>query len=189
LSVIRIVLIALGLAADAFAVSVAEGIVVEKATHRRHAVRVAMMFGGFQAAMPILGWLLGNSVRTVLAPVEHWVAFGLLGFIGAKMLFDALTGAETEAAGRESRGLRLLMLGVATSIDAFAVGLTLAMLHVGIWIPAAIIGVLTGVLSAIGVHAGDDIGTRLGRRAEAIGGLILLGLGVKILIDHLFGGV
>ena len=185
---VKIVLIAFGLAADAFAVSIAEGIVVEEATHR-HALRVSVMFGLFQGVMPILGWLAGEAIRSRLAGVDHWVAFGLLGFVGGKMLLDAVFGIESSGKGKESRGLRLLMLAVATSIDAFAVGLTLAMMDLGIWVPAAVIALITAVLSAIGVQAGSRVGTRFGRKAEAVGGAVLLGLALKIPLEHLGGAV
>ena len=188
MSLIRIVLIAFGVAADAFAVSVAEGVVVDRAAHRRHALRVALMFGLFQGAMPVLGWLLGIWLHALLEAIDHWVAFGLLVLIGGKMLLDAAIGVETDSRGRESRGARLLLLGLATSIDAFAVGVTLAMLGLQIWTPAIIIGVVTGMLSAIGVHAGEAIGVVLGRKAEMLGGVILIGLGVMILVEHLGQG-
>ena len=177
-------LLAVGLAADAFAVSVAEGVVIEEATHK-HTLRVSAVFGVFQGVMPILGWLLGTSLLGLVRAFDHWIAFGLLGLIGGKMILDAALGVESGAGAGGSGGMRLLMLGVATSIDALAVGVTIAMLHVRIWLPAAVIGVVTAVLCAVGVQAGHRIGTRLGRTAEAIGGIVLVGLGIRILIEHL----
>ena len=183
MSLFKLLLIAVGLSADAFAVSVAEGIVIEEAK-ARHTLRVALMFGLFQAAMPVLGWFLGESLRGLIGSFDHWVAFGLLAFIGSKMVLDAALGIETGERRGGSRGARLVMLAVATSIDALAVGVTIAMLHVRIWTPALVIGIVTALLCAVGVQAGGRIGTRLGRWAEVVGGLVLLGLGVKILFEH-----
>jgi putative Mn2+ efflux pump MntP len=184
MSLVKIALIAVGLAADALAVSVAEGIVIEEAIHR-HTLRVSIMFGLFQGVMPLLGWLLGRSLIGIIGPWDHWVAFGLLVFIGGKMVVDALSGVETERRDTGSRGLTVVMLAVITSIDALAIGITITVLTVDIWVPAAIIGAITAVLCAIGVQAGHRIGTHLGREAEVIGGLVLTGLGVKILLENL----
>lgn len=186
MSLIKIILIALGLAADALAVSVAEGIMIEKAVHR-HTLRVSIMFGMFQGVMPVLGWLVGQSIRQMIGPWEHWVAFGLLVFVGGKMVVDALSGVETETREKGSRGLRLAALAVITSLDALAIGITIAVLGVNIWIPAAVIGLITAVLCAIGVQTGHRIGTHLGREAEVVGGLVLVGLGTKILLEYLLG--
>ena len=184
MSLLNIVLIAFGLAADAFAVSVAEGIRVEKLTHR-HALRVPLMFGTFQGVMPVLGWVAGDALSPVIGSFDHWVAFGLLGFLGGKMIAGAVFGIESPRSGQESTGVKLLGLALVTSIDAFAVGVTLAMLRVRVWTPAAVIAVITALLSAFGIRAGDRIGVRLGRAAEVLGGCVLVGLGVKILLQHL----
>ena len=184
MSTIKLLFIAVGLSADAFAVSVAEGVALEE-VRGRHMLRLSMMFGLFQGLMPILGWSLGQAMRGFIEPFDHWVAFALLALIGGKMVADALLGFETGAGRAESRGLRLLVLAVATSIDALAVGMSIAMLRVHIWTPALVIAAVTGVLCAIGVHAGKSIGTRIGRRAEVVGGFMLIGVGVKVLLDHL----
>jgi putative Mn2+ efflux pump MntP len=180
-----ILMLAVGLAADAFAVSVAEGVAIHKVT-RSHVLRVSIYFGAFQALMPIIGWLAGSSLADLIQPVDHWVAFGLLGFLGGKMIADSLTGFETGEVRQPSRGARLLVLAIATSLDALAVGVTLGILHSNIWAPAVIIGVVTGVLCAIGMDMGDRIGSRLGRRAELAGGVILVGIGLKILVEQLW---
>ena len=180
----HILLIAVGLAADAFAVSLAEGMALHTVTPR-HTVRVAFHFGLFQGVMPVLGWLAGSSLRAYMASVDHWIAFGLLVFIGGKMLLDALTGFETGEVREPSRGARLIGLSIATSIDALAVGVSLAMLEVLIWQPAIVIGLVTGVLCGIGIQIGDKVGSRLGKWAEVAGGAVLCLIGLEILIKHM----
>ncbi len=181
-----LLLIAVGLAMDAFAVSVAEGIALQKVTGG-HALRVALHFGFFQALMPVVGWLAGTSLRAFVGAFDHWIAFGLLVLIGGKMIADTFVGFETGDPRPPSRGGRLLVLSVATSIDALAVGVSLAMLRVNVWEPALVIGVVTGILCAIGIHLGDRVGSRLGRRAELVGGIVLCLIGVRILLGHLLG--
>jgi len=183
-SAFKLILIALGLSADAFAVSIAEGIVIKRGAYR-HTVRVSAVFGLFQGIMPVLGWLAGSRLLSVVSSFDHWVAFGLLAVVGGKMVLSALFGGESRTPNSESRGARLIMLGLATSIDAFAVGMTIAMLRVAVWTPAIVIGVVTAAVCAVGVQAGSRIGMRLGRAAEIAGGLVLLCLGAKILLEHL----
>ncbi|NLW51183.1 MAG: manganese efflux pump [Candidatus Brocadiaceae bacterium] len=180
----HILLIAVGLAADAFAVSLAEGVALREVSVG-HTTRVAAHFGVFQAAMPVVGWLAGSAMQSWLACVDHWVAFGLLALIGGKMLLDAATNFEAERVREPSCGARLLCLSVATSIDALAVGMSLAMLQVRIWVPALVIGLVTGGLSALGVQIGDRVGRRLGRWAEAAGGIVLCLIGLEILVHHM----
>ena len=180
----QIILIAVGLAADAFAVSVAEGMALRKVTGQ-HTARVAAHFGLFQGAMPVLGWLAGHSLRAWIAAFDHWIAFGLLVLIGGKMLADALSGFETAESRRPSSGARLIGLSIATSIDALAVGVSLAMLEVTIWTPAIVIGLVTGVLSGLGIQMGDKVGSALGKWAQLGGGAILCTIGFKILLTHL----
>jgi len=184
MSLLSMLLIAVGLAADAFAVSVAEGMVIERAAGR-HTLRVSGLFGLFQGLMPVLGWLAGGALRGLVGCFDHWVAFVLLTLIGGKMVADAVLGIESGPGPEGSGRLRLLGLAVATSIDALVVGVSIAMLRVQIWTPALVIGLVTAALCAVGVQAGDRIGTRLGRRAEVVGGLVLVALGVKILFEHL----
>lgn len=181
---LKLILISIGLAADAFAVSVAEGVVVRENLHG-HTARVSAMFGAFQGLMPILGWLAGGALRAMVAAVDGWVAFGLLAIVGGKMLLDAATGFESAVQRPASTTARLLVLAVATSIDAFAVGLSLAMLRVSIWAPAVVIALVTAAMSAAGVQAGNRVGAWVGRRAELVGGIVLLAIAVKILLEHI----
>ncbi len=184
---VELTFVALGLAMDALAVSVAEGIALKRVT-RRHVVRVAAHFGGFQGLMPVVGWLAGSRLRVYVAAWDHWVAFGLLVAIGGKMLADAALGFETGAMREPVEGWRLVGLSVATSIDALAVGMSLAMVGVLVWWPAVWIGIVTATLCATGIRLGDRIGQRIERYAELCGGVILCLIGVRILTQHLAGG-
>ena len=181
---LKVLVIAVGLAMDAFTVSVAEGIAL-RSVSIGHMLRVAVCFGLFQALMPILGWLGGAAVRSSVAAYDHWIAFALLAFIGGKMVADAALGFETGTPRPPTRGVRLLALGLVTSIDALAVGVGLAMLKVRVWMPALVIGLVTGTMCAVGIQLGDRVGRRFQRWAEVVGGLILCGLGLTILIEHL----
>jgi len=183
MSVWTSVVVALGLAMDAFAVSIAAGLSVPKLTPR-HVFRIGFHFGLFQALMPILGWLAGATVAPYFSAWDHWVALALLAFIGGRMLWPS-KDREDEAACDPTRGLRLVTLSVATSIDALAVGLSLAMLGVSVWVPAAIIGIVTAATSTAGITFGSRLGARWGRRAEIVGGLVLVGIGVRIVVSHL----
>jgi putative Mn2+ efflux pump MntP len=138
--------------------------------------------------MPIIGWLAGRTVSEYIEPVDHWIAFGLLAFIGGKMVYEALKKQDEDAEVCDpTKGWRLVMLSIATSIDALAVGLSLALLGVSIWYPALVIGIVAGVLTVVGMELGKRFGALLGRRMEIVGGIILIGIGVKILIEHLSG--
>jgi putative Mn2+ efflux pump MntP len=177
--------IAVGLALDAFAVAVAGSVSLGRVTGRQ-VFRFAFHFGLFQAGMPLIGWLAGRGVQQYMAAWDHWVAFGLLAFIGGKAIVTALrSGESTKPRGDPTRGWTLLMLSVATSIDALAVGLSLGMLEVAIWYPALIIGVVTAGLTALGMLIGSRLGARFGRWTEIAGGLVLIGIGVKILVEHI----
>jgi len=184
LSWLNIIGIAVGLAMDAFAVSIAAGLSIDRLTGR-HVFRLAFHFGFFQFLMPIVGWLAGTMVAAQIADYDHWLAFGLLGAIGGKMLIDACLKKEKKATSCPTRGWRLVSLSVATSIDAFAVGLGMAFLQVSIWLPCVVIGIVAGTLSWIGITFGHRIGRRRGLVAEAAGGLILIFIGLRILISHL----
>ena len=177
--------IALALAMDAFAVSVAAALVLPRVTGR-HLFRFGFHFGLFQALMPVLGWLAGLTVQRWLAAVDHWIAFGLLGVVGWRMLREARRpdGDGFDRAD-PTRGWSLVALSIATSIDALAVGLTLAMLEVRIWFAAAIIGLVAGGLSVAGMVLGRRLGRAWGPRVATAGGLVLIGLGLKILVEHL----
>lgn len=175
--------IALALAMDAFAVALGAGILLDPLTGR-HLFRLGFHFGLFQALMPILGWLAGRTVQHLIAAYDHWIAFGLLAFVGGKMLYEALHGDDESPNSDPTRGLSLVMLSIATSIDALAVGLTLAMLDVSIWTPALVIGLVAGTLTVAGMLLGRRVGILWGKRVEICGGLVLLGIGLKILLEH-----
>jgi putative Mn2+ efflux pump MntP len=169
---------------DAFAVSIAAGLQLSTIT-KRQVFRLSWHFGLFQFFMPILGWLLGAKFKSHITAYDHWVAFGLLGFIGGKMLWDALFGHEDGGPKKDpTRGKTLVMLSVATSIDALAVGLTLAVLGWGVWLPCIIIGVVAAGMTIIGMHFGKRLGERWETIAEILGGVVLIGIGVKILLEH-----
>jgi len=178
--------IAIGLAMDAFAVSVGAGLTLSRVTGR-HTFRIAFHFGLFQAMMPVLGWLAGQRMVVYIAAYDHWVAFGLLAFVGGKMLLEAWGGKEDRPIADPTRGLMLVTLSVATSIDALAVGLCMALLGVSVWIPSVVIGLVAALLSAVGITFGSRIGRRWGRMAETAGGCVLLLIGVRILVTHLSG--
>src|SRR5690606_4612520 len=182
-----ILFLGLGLAMDATAVAAARGLALP-AIRVRHVLLVAGFFGGFQALMPVIGWLLGARLGPVVQEWDHWIAFALLGCIGGKMLWDARGRADEDAAGGvvELFGWKtMFVLAVATSIDAVAVGITLPMLDASFLMSIATIGVVTALLSAIGLYAGRRFGSVLGRRLDVVGGLVLVGLGLKILVEHL----
>jgi putative Mn2+ efflux pump MntP len=170
---------------DAFAVAIGAGLQLCQVTNRQR-FRLAWHFGLFQAFMPILGWLAGLTLVEYIEPVDHWIAFGLLGFIGGKMIYEAFRHQEQEVDRCDpTKGWSLVLLSIATSIDALAVGLSLAVLGVDIWLPAIVIGIVAGVLTIVGLELGTRFGALLGRRMEVVGGLILIGIGVKILVEHL----
>ncbi len=178
-----ILLIAVALAMDAFAVSIANGLTMCP-LHVKTAFVSSFLFGLFQACMPLLGWLLGSQFKGIIQPVDHWIAFGLLSFIGGKMIYESFF-LEKE----KSRILTvrvLLILAIATSIDAFAVGITFAVLHIAIIKPIIIIGIITFLLSFLGVWIGCTFGKNLSGKAEIAGGIILIGMGLKILVEHVY---
>ena len=183
---LTILLIALALAVDAFAVAIAAGVSLCQVSGRQ-TFRLAFHFGLFQAMMNIIGWAAGLTVRTFLEGIDHWLAFGLLALVAAKMIKDSIVGREEEAQKIDpTRGYTLVMLSVATSIDSLAVGLSFSVLNVSIWLPAAIIGIIATLLTLIGLKLGCLLGaaSRIGARAEIIGGLVLLGIGFNILHQH-----
>lgn len=186
MGIVELFILAVGLSMDAFAVSVCKGLAMEKCNFWKAAV-CGVWFGGFQALMPAIGYLLGYRFRGYITAVDHWIAFGLLVFIGGNMIREAVSGEEEEA--DDSLDVKtMLLLAVATSIDALAVGVTFAFLpDTNITAAVLFIGVVTFVLSAIGVKVGNVFGSRYKNKAEFAGGLILIILGIKILVEHLFG--
>jgi len=177
--------LAVALAMDAFAVAIVTGLTLNPMT-RRHVFRLAFHFGLFQALMPTIGWLAGNAVHRYISAFDHWIAFGLLAFVGGKMLWGALHGeGDAKATADPTSGWPLVFLSVATSIDALAVGLSLAMIGSTIVVPVVVIGIVAAAFTATGMVLGRRIGSLWGKRVEVIGGLILIGIGIKIVIEHL----
>jgi putative Mn2+ efflux pump MntP len=174
--------IALALAMDAFAVALGTGVTLQRLTGR-HIFRLSFHFGLFQALMPVIGWLAGLSLVQWIAAWDHWIAFALLSYVGGRMIRESFQDEEP-AASDPTRGLTLVMLSIATSIDALAVGFSLSLLGVSIWLPAVVIGLVAGALTMIGMLLGDRIGSRWGARVEIFGGLVLIGIGLKILWEH-----
>lgn len=182
---ITIVIIAVGLAMDAFVVSIVNGSTY-KQLHVRHALRMALFFGAFQAIMPLIGSLAGLTLRGYILHCDHWIAFGLLGAVGAKMIYESFKIKSVEENLDPSNIVVLLVLSVATSIDALAVGITLSLIVSSIIAAVSIIGIVTFVLSYLGVQIGKRFGHFFESRIEALGGVILIAIGTKILFEHLF---
>ncbi len=183
MEIITLLLIAIGLSMDAFAVSVSNGMTIR---HQRtnHALRIGIAFGSFQALMPLIGWSAGLSLRDLISGVDHWIAFGLLSLIGCKMIYES---TKMDGQRKEVPSLSpwmLLMLSIATSIDALAVGISFAILNISIMTPILVIGTVTFVLSFLGVLIGNKAGHFFEKKIEILGGLILIGIGIKILIEH-----
>ncbi len=187
MGLLELLLIAVGLSMDAFAVSVCKGLCMKR-LNVRQALVIALFFGGFQGLMPLIGWALGTQFERFITPVDHWIAFGLLALIGGKMLWDALH-EDDEALACPADGKldmrELVMLAIATSIDALAVGITFAFLRVDIAISVGLIGLTTFVLSLIGVAVGHRFGARYEKPATIVGGVVLILIGLKILLEHL----
>lgn len=180
----ELLLLAVGLSMDAFAVSICKGLAMKKATVKAE-LTCGVWFGGFQALMPVLGFFLGTLFAGAIEAFDHWVAFGLLALIGANMLKEAFS-KEEETADADLSLRTMFLMAVATSIDALAVGISLAMAGgVNIWLAAAFIGVCTCLLSALGVKIGNVFGSRYEKKAQVAGGVILILLGIKILLEHL----
>ena len=181
LSYLELLLIAVGLSMDAFAVSICKGLSLKR-LKVRHAALVGLYFGGFQALMPMIGWALGYRFERVIASVDHWVAFFLLAVIGVSMIRES---RESEELNDDLSFRTMVVLAVATSIDALAVGITFAFLRVRILPAAGLIGVTTFLLSGLGVYIGHVFGLKYKAKAELAGGIILILIGLKILLEHL----
>ncbi len=182
---LTLIALALALAMDAFAVAIVTGLTLKPLTGRQ-VFRLSFHFGLFQALMPVLGWSVGAAMYRYISRFDHWIAFGLLTFIGIRMTVEASRKAGARRpASDPTTGWDLVMLSVATSIDALAVGLSLAMVQAGIVVPAVVIGLVAAAITAAGMVLGRRVGTLWGRRVEVIGGLILIAIGLNILISHL----
>lgn len=184
MSFLEILLIALSMAMDAFAVCLGAG-ASPRINGHRPVFRLAFHFGLFQCLMPILGWLTGLTIARLIAGFDHWLAFGLLAFVGIRMIRAGLNPDGTNEMQDISRGWTLVMLSIAVSIDALAIGLSLALLGVSIWLPSLVIGIVTGAMSWLGLAIGNRLGRQYGKRAEISGGIILILLGIRILLSDL----
>ena len=183
MGLIELFLIAVGLSMDAFAVSVCKGLAMPKCTFKKAAI-VGLWFGGFQALMPAIGYVLGAQFQETIASIDHWIAFVLLALIGGNMIHEALDNDEEEAdASLDVK--TMFLLAVATSIDALAIGITFAFLKVNIIPAVCFIGIVTFIISLAGVKIGNVFGVRYKNKAEIVGGVILILLGLKILLEHL----
>lgn len=188
MGLIELILLAIGLSMDAFAVAVCKGLNMRKVNYKQMLL-IALFFGGFQAIMPLIGWVLGKQFEQYITSVDHWIAFGLLVIIGGKMVWEVFRGEEEEeetcACTVKFDLKELFVLAIATSIDALAVGITFAFLQVTIWMPISLIGMTTFGLSIVGVMIGNKFGEKYKSKAELAGGIILILIGFKILFEHL----
>ncbi len=185
MGILELLLIALGLAMDCFAVSLGIGCKSEDC-HERYLFRLPFHFGLFQGGMTLIGWALGSTIVNLISKVDHWIAFGLLVFVGAKMVWESFSRDEEKQVGDPSRGGYLVMLSVATSIDALAVGLSLALIDGSIWFSGLLIGLVSFVLALAGLLLGGKLGEKFGKRMELLGGLILIGIGIRVVVSHIF---
>ena len=183
MTIIEILLIAIGLAMDAFAVSICKGISFKKMNWKK-AIIVGLYFGIFQAVMPVLGYFLGTAFETLVTKIDHWIAFILLSLIGLNMLKEAF-GKEEECCDDSVDFKTMVILAIATSIDALAIGITFAFLKTNILVSALLIGIITFIVCVLGVKIGNKFGDKYERKAEVVGGIILIFMGVKILLEHL----
>ena len=185
MGLLEIFLVAISLAMDAFAVSLCRGLCMRKINYK-HVTIIAGLFGLFQAVMPLIGWFLGRQFEKYIVEFDHWIAFALLLIIGGKMIFDVFDKDEDNKALSSDLNIKeLLLMAVATSIDALAVGITFAFLGVSIWKSIGIIGAVTFVICFIGVVLGNKFGSKFKKKAQFAGGLVLILIGLKILLEHL----
>lgn len=183
MGIAELLIIAVGVSMDAFAVSICKGLSVQN-IRPVHAIKTGLWFGGFQALMPLIGYFLGVSFTDFVSSVDHWIAFILLGIIGGNMIKESFSKEEECCHTPDFSFRTMLVMAVATSIDALAVGVSLAFLRVDIWNAVMLIGIITGLFSIVGVYIGNLFGNRYKSRAEFAGGFILLVMGIKILLDH-----
>jgi putative Mn2+ efflux pump MntP len=181
---LSLLLLSIGLSFDTFAVSVGCGI-IEKNIKFTQAARIAIFFAVFQAVMPLLGWLIGYSVKSYIEPVDHWIAFGLLTIIGGKMIVESIKPIEEKSINPNDLKV-IIFMSLATTIDAFVVGITFAFFSVNLVFSSFIIGLVTFIAAMLGMLFGKNIGSRFGQKMEVLGGLILISLGIKILLEHIY---
>jgi manganese efflux pump family protein len=182
--ILTVIFVGIGLSMDAFAVSVTSGLVI-KNERLNSAIKIGFMFGMFQALMPVIGWFTGSILANFIEKFDHWLAFGMLAFIGIKMIYESFHEKDNDRHIESMNFMFFFFLGIATSIDALIVGVSFAFLNVSIIMPVIIIGLITFSFSFVGVYIGNKVGHFFERRVEIIGGLILIGIGVKILLEHL----
>jgi manganese efflux pump family protein len=187
MDIFTITAIALGLSFDTFAVSLSYGVIQNKIFFRQ-AVRIAMVFAVIQSGLTVAGYFLGSIFSDSLKAADHWVALGLLGFLGMKMIIEGLKRGEDKEVKDYTKPLVLITIAVGTSIDAFAVGISFAFLDFRIWISGIIIGSVTFIASMTAIRIGKSAGERLGGKVEIVGGLILIAIGIKIVVEHLLAG-
>ena len=183
MDILELILIAIGLGMDAFAVSICKGISMQKMNWKK-AIIIGLYFGIFQALMPVIGFILGKTFENLVTSIDHWIAFGLLLIIGIKMIIDAFK--EDNISVNDSINWKVMViLAIATSIDALAVGITFAFLQVNLLLAVSIIGIITFILCVIGTKIGNNFGNKFENKAEILGGIVLIFIGVKILLEHL----
>ena len=180
---VELLLLSVGLGMDAFAVSVCKGISMKKMNWKKACI-IGLYFGGFQALMPVLGYFLGSTFESVISNLDHWIAFGLLAIIGGNMIKDAFS-KECDSFDDDVRFKAMIVLAIATSIDALAVGITFAFLKVNLILAISMIGVITFILAIVGTKVGNRFGDKYEKKAEFVGGVILILLGIKILLEHM----
>ncbi|MDO8577225.1 MAG: manganese efflux pump MntP family protein [Candidatus Daviesbacteria bacterium] len=181
--ILQILLISISLSLDAFSVSIVGGMKVSKVKHL-HALRVAAFFGIFQAVMPVIGWFIGEAMKGFIGGIDHWIAFGLLGIIGINMIRESLSDEDSERKNLLDTNT-LIFLAVATSIDALVVGITLSLIKIPFILSISIIGLVTFIICFFGFLFGEKLGARFGKKIEVLGGLALIAIGIKILIEHI----
>lgn len=183
---LSVVMIAIGLSFDSFAVSVTSGLVMKNITFRK-ATRIAFFLAFFQGGLPVLGWFLGYEIRDYVEAYDHWIAFGLLSVLGIRMILGGISNDPTKPQLNPLKLNVLIGMSIATSIDAFIVGISFALIQLPILYPVLIIAIITFIFSMLGILFGKKTGAKFGNRMEIIGGLILLGIGIKILFEHIYG--
>lgn len=186
LDYLTVIILAIGLSMDSFAVSISCGL-EEKKVSFQHAVKISISFAFFQGLLPVVGWFVGTGVKVYIEAVDHWIAFILLAYIGGKMIFESLKKEESDKISNIYSWRHILTLSIATSIDALVIGFTYAMVSTrNIFSGAVIIGAVTFFFAMLGIRIGKDVAGNFGQKVELLGGIILIGIGVKILIQHLF---
>ncbi|TLX76220.1 manganese efflux pump [Labilibacter sediminis] len=181
---ISVILIAIGLSMDSFAVSVCNGLTITKLNMKK-VLAISFSLAIFQGVMPLLGWMAGIGIEKYIKEIDHWIAFLLLAIIGIKMIYEGLQKNE-EVKNCDLKIVTLIGQSIATSIDAFAVGISFALLDISIIVPVCIIGLVTFIFALVGLHIGKYFGRHVGNKAEIFGGIVLIGIGIKILIEHLY---